>query len=207
MSSALPPDSSPHPLPGEAEALEARMLSDELLSHWSAPSENRLRPIAIAAAAGLLRRFGEMKLLDPALLLTIERSRERKPSAAAMFDELEQDVALLRHAYHRPEGRESALRVAATAYRIATEGDAGGNVSGAVASADTPSGLSVRQQLALKKMLDAMRSPSQMQRAWGDDPKGMRESLQVLHQLAGAPTAATPLLKDAATTQSNERAA
>lgn len=69
----------------------------------------------------------EQALAD--FLANLQRSRTKYPMNARMFDGLMGEVDELRRAYHGDgDVRAEAFDVAVCAFRIATEGDAGGNV-------------------------------------------------------------------------------
>src|SRR5690606_8291269 len=66
--------------------------------------------------------------IDPAFIADLARSRAKYPGNTRMFDGLMGEVDELRRAYGGDgDIRAEAFDVAVCAYRIATEGDAGGN--------------------------------------------------------------------------------
>lgn len=66
--------------------------------------------------------------IDPAFIADLDRSRTKYPGIARMFDGLMGEVDELRRAYNGDgDIRAEAFDVAVCAYRIATEGDDGGN--------------------------------------------------------------------------------
>lgn len=69
-------------------------------------------------------------LVDPDFLANLARSRAKYPGNRRMFDGLAGELHELARAYGGDgDIRAEALDVAVVAYRIATEGDSGGNVT------------------------------------------------------------------------------
>jgi hypothetical protein len=70
----------------------------------------------------------DSRTVDPAFLDDLDRSRMKYPSNSAMLDGLLGEVHELKRAYNGDgDIRSEAFDVAVCAYRIAVEGDAGGN--------------------------------------------------------------------------------
>jgi hypothetical protein len=86
-------------------------------------------PEPIVKARALLSRYSSgQPAIDLAFLDDLNRSRAKYPGNARMFDGLMGEVDELRRAYAGDgDIRAEAFDVAVCAYRIATEGDAGGN--------------------------------------------------------------------------------
>lgn len=85
-------------------------------------------PVVLQQAAAAERTSAPADAVDPDFVSDLARSRAKHPGIARMFDGLLGEVHELKRAYAGDgERRAEAFDVAVCAYRIATEGDAGGN--------------------------------------------------------------------------------